>query len=82
MWESMGSTYRQDRILHGAAKALNLAVGSIALPTWIAGQRLREPLRAAAKCTSPTGFSADPPPGPAIPVIATDRSAPVRPSAP
>ena len=24
---------------------------------------------AAAKCTSPTGFSAEPPPGPAMPVI-------------
>jgi len=45
MWESLGSSYRQDRILHGAAKALNLAVGSVALPMWLAGQRLREPLR-------------------------------------
>jgi predicted alpha/beta-fold hydrolase len=47
MWESVGSTYRQDRILHGAAKALNLAVGSVAMPTWLIGQRLREPLRGA-----------------------------------
>jgi predicted alpha/beta-fold hydrolase len=45
MWESVGSTYRQDRILHGTAKALNLAVGSVALPAWLVGQRLREPLR-------------------------------------
>jgi pimeloyl-ACP methyl ester carboxylesterase len=45
MWESIGSTYRQDRILHGAAKALNVAVGSVAMPTWLIGQRLREPLR-------------------------------------
>jgi predicted alpha/beta-fold hydrolase len=45
VWESIGSTYRQDRILHGAAKALNLAVGSVALPSWLIGQRLREPLR-------------------------------------
>src|SRR3954453_13906333 len=45
MWESVGSTYRQDRILHGAAKALNLAVGSVAMPTWLIGQRLRDPLR-------------------------------------
>ena len=45
MWESVASSYRQDRILHGAAKALNLAVGSVALPMWLAGQRLREPLR-------------------------------------
>jgi pimeloyl-ACP methyl ester carboxylesterase len=47
MWESIGSSPRQDRILHGAAKALNLAVGSVALPMWLTGQRLREPLRAA-----------------------------------
>src|SRR4051794_26229297 len=45
MWESLGSSYRQDRILHGAAKALNVAVGSVALPAWLTGQRLREPLR-------------------------------------
>ena len=36
---------------------------------------IRRPLRAAAaKCTSPTGFSAVPPPGPAMPVIDTARS--------
>jgi pimeloyl-ACP methyl ester carboxylesterase len=34
-------------VLHGAAKALNVAVGSVALPTWLIGQRLREPFRAA-----------------------------------
>jgi predicted alpha/beta-fold hydrolase len=45
VWESLASSYRQDRILHGAAKALNVAVGSVALPMWLAGQRLREPLR-------------------------------------
>jgi pimeloyl-ACP methyl ester carboxylesterase len=46
MWESLGSSQRQDRVLHGAAKALNVAVGSVALPVWLIGQRLREPLRA------------------------------------
>ena len=45
MWESVGSSYRQDRVLHSAAKALNLAVGSVAMPAWLIGQRLREPLR-------------------------------------
>lgn len=45
MWESVGSTQRQDRILHGSAKALNLAVGSVALPAWLIGQRLRDPFR-------------------------------------
>ena len=47
MWESVGSTRRQDRILHGSAKALNLAVGSVALPAWLIGQRLRDPFRKA-----------------------------------
>src|SRR3954453_93847 len=45
MWESLGSSQRQDRILHGAAKALNIVVGFIALPLWLIGQRLADPLR-------------------------------------
>jgi pimeloyl-ACP methyl ester carboxylesterase len=45
MWESLASSGRQDRVLHGAAKALNIAVGSVALPAWLVGQRLRDPLR-------------------------------------
>src|SRR5215212_5237079 len=45
MWESLGSSRRQDRVLHGAAKALNVVVGSAALPVWLVGQRLREPFR-------------------------------------
>src|SRR3954453_13386076 len=53
MWESLGSSYRQDRALHGAAKALNLAGGSGALPGWLVGQRLREPLRAALRRLDP-----------------------------
>ena len=32
MWESLATTRRQDRVLHGAAKALNVVVGLIALP--------------------------------------------------
>ena len=42
----------------------------------------RPPRDAAAKCTSPTGLSAVPPPGPAMPVIDTARSAWAWPSAP
>ena len=38
--------------------------------------------RAQAKWTSPTGFSAEPPPGPAMPVIASDQSARLCASAP
>lgn len=45
MWESLGTTRRQDRVLHGAAKALNVAVGLVALPLWLFGQRLRDPFR-------------------------------------
>jgi predicted alpha/beta-fold hydrolase len=45
VWESLASTQRQDRVLHGAAKVLNLVVGFIALPLWLVGQRLRDPFR-------------------------------------
>jgi pimeloyl-ACP methyl ester carboxylesterase len=43
MWESLATTPRQDRLLHGAAKALNLVVGLLAAPLWLLGQRLSEP---------------------------------------
>ena len=45
MWESLGSSQRQDRILHGAAKALNVLVGLVAVPAWLIGQRLVEPFK-------------------------------------
>ena len=45
MWESLASSRRQDRILHGGAKLLNVVIGFIALPLWLLGQRLSEPLR-------------------------------------
>jgi predicted alpha/beta-fold hydrolase len=45
MWESLGTTRRQDRFLHGTAKLLNLLVGIVALPAWLIGQRLAGPLR-------------------------------------
>jgi predicted alpha/beta-fold hydrolase len=45
MWESLGTSYRQDRVLHGAAKALNVIVGLAAVPVWLVAQRLRDPLR-------------------------------------
>jgi len=45
MWESLGTTPRQDRLLHGAAKALNVVVGMLAVPMWLVGQRLSEPFR-------------------------------------
>jgi predicted alpha/beta-fold hydrolase len=45
MWETLGSGPRQDRVLHGAAKAFNLALGLIMIPAWLVGQRLVAPLR-------------------------------------
>ena len=45
MWESLATSRRSDRVLHGAAKLLNVVVGVIALPIWLLGQRLRDPLR-------------------------------------
>jgi predicted alpha/beta-fold hydrolase len=45
MWESLATSRRSDRVLHGAAKLLNVVVGVIALPLWLLGQRLRDPLR-------------------------------------
>jgi predicted alpha/beta-fold hydrolase len=45
MWESLATSRRSDRALHGAAKLLNVVLGLIALPVWLLGQRLRDPLR-------------------------------------
>src|SRR5262245_56226427 len=45
MWESLATSRRSDRVLHGAAKLLNLVVGTIALPAWLFGQGLRDPFR-------------------------------------
>jgi predicted alpha/beta-fold hydrolase len=45
MWESMATTPRQDRFLHGVAKLLNVVVGIVALPAWLIAQRLGGPLR-------------------------------------
>ena len=45
MWESLATSERQDRVLHGAAKALNVLVGLIAVPAWLIGQRLMGPVR-------------------------------------
>lgn len=45
MWETIASSRRQDRALHGAAKLVNVFVGLIALPLWLLGQRLAGPLR-------------------------------------
>ena len=45
MWEGLARTRRQDRVLHGAAKAMNVVVGLIALPLWLLGQVIGGPIR-------------------------------------
>lgn len=40
MWEGLARTRRQDRVLHGAAKGMNVVIGLIALPLWLIGQLL------------------------------------------
>jgi predicted alpha/beta-fold hydrolase len=40
MWEALATNRRQDRVLHGAAKLVNVALGLAMLPAWILGQRL------------------------------------------
>jgi predicted alpha/beta-fold hydrolase len=45
VWEALATTRRQDRILHGAAKALNVVVGLFVLPFWLLGQRVGGRLR-------------------------------------
>ncbi len=45
MWESLATTRRQDRVLHGAAKLINILVGIVVTPLWLIGQRLAGPAR-------------------------------------
>ena len=45
MWESLATTRRQDRVLHGSAKFFNVLLGIVALPAWLIAQRLGGPLR-------------------------------------
>lgn len=45
MWESLATTHRQDRVLHGVAKVANLVVGLAGLPVWLIGQWLSTRLR-------------------------------------
>ena len=50
MWEGLARTERQDRVLHGAAKLVNVLLGIVLLPLWLFGQllggRVRDFLRA------------------------------------
>ena len=45
MWEGLARTERQDRVLHGAAKLVNVFLGIVLLPLWIFGQLLGGRLR-------------------------------------
>jgi predicted alpha/beta-fold hydrolase len=45
MWESLATSRRQDRVLHGVAKLFNILAGALILPVWLIGQRLAGPLR-------------------------------------
>jgi predicted alpha/beta-fold hydrolase len=45
MWEHLATSRRQDRVLHGFAKAVNVVIGLVALPLWLIGQRVMGPLR-------------------------------------
>jgi pimeloyl-ACP methyl ester carboxylesterase len=45
MWESLATTQRQDRVLHGIAKLVNVVIGVVLMPLWLVGQRLRDPLQ-------------------------------------
>ena len=45
MWEGLGRTPRQDRVLHGSAKVANVIVGLIMLPAWLIGQAIGGPIR-------------------------------------
>src|SRR6266508_4266520 len=38
MWEGLARTRRQDQVLHGAAKLVNVFVGIVLLPLWLLGQ--------------------------------------------
>jgi predicted alpha/beta-fold hydrolase len=40
MWEGLARTERQDRVLHGGAKLVNVFLGIVLLPLWIIGQLL------------------------------------------
>ena len=45
VWESAATTRRQDRVLHGVAKIVNVIVGALIFPVWLVGQRLGGPFR-------------------------------------
>jgi hypothetical protein len=45
MWESLATTRRQDRVLHGVAKLANVLAGMVLFPLWLVGQRLGTPVR-------------------------------------
>jgi predicted alpha/beta-fold hydrolase len=45
VWETLATTRRQDRVLHGLAKVAQVPAGALLSPIWLIGQRLGTPLR-------------------------------------
>ena len=64
-WESAATTRRQDRVLHGVAKIVNVIVGALIFPVWLAAARWTVPAPARTRrprtptpCRSPPRASA------------------------
>jgi predicted alpha/beta-fold hydrolase len=77
MWESLGTTRRQDRVLHGSAKFLNVLIGIVALPVWLIAQRLGGPLRRLLerRGAQPRELPVPPPREPSMAALMTDLEA-------
>jgi predicted alpha/beta-fold hydrolase len=45
VWETLATTRRQDRVLHGLAKTAQIPVAAVLFPLWLLGQWLATPLR-------------------------------------
>jgi predicted alpha/beta-fold hydrolase len=45
VFEGLARTERQDQVLHGAAKLVNLVIGIVLLPIWLFGQLIGGPVR-------------------------------------
>jgi predicted alpha/beta-fold hydrolase len=77
MWESLGTTRRQDRVLHGSAKFFNVLIGIVALPVWLIAQRLAGPLRRLLerRGAQPRQLPVPPPREPSMTALMTDLEA-------
>jgi predicted alpha/beta-fold hydrolase len=62
MWESLATTRRQDRVLHGAAKAVNVVAAIFLIPLWLIGQSLARPFQRLLQRLDPASELPPPPP--------------------